>query len=354
MFRLVPIVFFAACQPPIPEDADPAAPRDTTDSASDTVSPPTEPIVPSFSADIVFLTIGDPVAGIPTADWQDPLDGWTYAFSITDPARPSYMCQHTEPEVDTKHAEWKIPTGAGCMAANPPAHTPQPGPDEDTTVDTNDTDTAPSGFPDTHAGLPGRNPTPPGYGEWIGGQLGGCGTWSIAMCDRILGRTDPTSQVTEAEWTAISDEIHLDPVDGSSSRYDRAAYYERRGYCVAEKRFDGTEDDYAELTEKVNSGTCDVKAMFYKRTAEGTYTNGHVEVVTGATQGGFLTNAWGHVGVVTGGSEGNFSHSGDGVWMGDTSNPGNKVWPPGSTEVDVQYVCPCTAFESLGRLILAG
>lgn len=316
---------------------------------SDTGDPATGD-VPPFSSDIVFLTIGDPLPGLPVADWQDPLDGWTYAFS--NPANPTYLCQHDQAGTELKHAEWRLPSGAGCMAADPPQYTPdEPVDTELPDTDLPDTD-SPTDPPPT--ALPGRNPVPEGYTAWVGGAQGGCGTWSIAMCDRILGRTDPASQVTEAEWTAISTEIKLDPTDGSSNRYDRAAYYERRGYCVSEQRFDGTAEDYEALMEKVHSGTCDVKAMFYKRTAEGEYVNGHVEVVTGASNGGFLTNSWGHVASVYGGSAGGFSHSGDGAWMTDAENPGGKVWPAGSTEVVVQYVCPCTAFESLGRLILGG
>jgi hypothetical protein len=275
---------------------------------------------------------------------------------ISDPDNPSYLCQHGQEETELKHVEWNLPSGAGCMAADPPQHVPQLGPDEP--VEPVETaapeDSEPDPFPTTHGGLAGRNPTPPEYTSWIGGSSGGCGTWSIAMCDRILGRTDATTQVSQDEWTGISTEIKLDPTDGSSSRYDRAAYYQARGYCVAEKRFDGTPEDYEELMEKVHSGTCDVKAMFYKRLPDETYVNGHVEVVVGASNTGFLTNSWGHIGVVEGGSQGGFSHSGDGQWMKDAANPGEKVWPAGSTEVDVQYVCPCTAFESLGRLILGG
>lgn len=344
------LLWLTACQPPLPEAEDSGQPAGETDGPGD----PGGTDVPSFSADILFLAIGDPLAEVPTAEWQDPLDGWTYAYDIADPDNPTYLCQHDQAGTDLKHAEWHLPTGVGCMATDQPAHVPEPGPDEpaDTEVPA-DTD-APETFPPTHTGLPGRNPTPPGYTAWVGGAQGGCGTWSIAMCDRILGRTDATSQVGEAEWTSISTEIKLDPTDGSSNRFDRAAYYQARGYCVAEKRFDGTPEDYAELQEKVHSGTCDVKAMFYKRLPDESYTNGHVEVVVGAANSGFLTNSWGHVATVEGGSSGGFRHSGDGAWMTDDDNPGEKVWPPGSTEVVLQYVCPCTTFENLGRMILGG
>ncbi|HMV67272.1 MAG TPA: hypothetical protein PKA64_10510 [Myxococcota bacterium] len=319
-------ILSSGCQPP-------TADGDDTDASAD---------VPPFSADVLLLTVGDPTPDVATADWQDALDGWTYAYTLGD--EPTYVCQHDQAGTEQKYAEWDLPTGVGCAVADPPQTIPDP-PDDGP---------PPTSFPPTHAGLPGRNPVPPEQEGWTGAEGGGCGTWSIAMCDRILGRTDPTSQVTEPEWDTISEEIHLDPTTGSSNRFDRAAYYQRRGYCVAERRFDGTPDDYAELVERFNSGTCDIKAMYYKRLPDDSYVNGHVEAVVGASNTGFLTNSWGHLGIVEGGSQGGFHHSGDGDWMTDEDHPGEPVWPPGSTEVIVQYVCPCTAFEQLGRLIFGG
>lgn len=190
--------------------------------------------------------------------------------------------------------------------------------------------------------LPTRDATWDGYGQ------GGCGTWATAMCDRILGETDADSEVTKEEWNEIAGKIKQN--NGGSKMSDQSKYYEDKGYCVEEKKFGGSDADYDEMSEKIDD-SCDVKLFFFKRNADGTYTNGHVETVTGADAGNntAATNSWGKEAAVSGGSDGDFEHSEDGTSFQD--GEGNKLWPKDSTEVWVQYVCECGFFEGIGKAL---
>ena len=191
-------------------------------------------------------------------------------------------------------------------------------------------------------GLPERDGTWDGYGE------GGCGTWATAMCDRILGETEVDSEVTKEEWNDIAEKIKQ--TNGGSKMSDQSKYYEDKGYCVEEKKFGGSHGNYEEMVEKIDD-SCDVKLFFFKRNADGTYTNGHVETVTGADAGNdsATTNSWGKEAEVSGGSDGDFDHSEDGESFKDSE--GNKLWPEDSTEVWVQYVCECGFFEGIGKAL---
>jgi hypothetical protein len=293
---------------------------------------------------LLFFSIGDPrPGGPPVGTFQDALDGWSYVFDNHDPANPLYLCQHTDEQMLVKAAENDFPLEEVCQtdadvlvtdpAAPPPPSDPPP----------------PPVFPMTHTGRPGTNPTPPGYGSWIGANEGGCGVWSVAMCDRRLGLMDPTSQVVQGEWETIADAIHMDRTDGSSNAQDRAAYYRSYGYCIVDKRFDGTTADYEEVRD--NLDTCDVKVRMYRRAATGRVF-GHVETVTSASDRNMVTNSWGGPAAIEGGTAGRFGHWKDGKrWMEDDGDP---TYPPDSTDVMITYVCPCThpMMESLGQRIL--
>jgi hypothetical protein len=166
------------------------------------------------------------------------------------------------------------------------------------------------------------------------------------MCNRILGDTNAATPVSKDEWNSVAKAIGQD-ANGASTKAKRAAYYRSKGYCTVDKKFDGTGTDYDDMTQKFNVDGCDVKLSFYKRNANGTYTNGHVETVTGATHGGAKTNSWGKDATIQGGSAGGFDHSEDGTGKQFHDANGNKLWPKGSTEVWVSYVCRCNRFERL-------
>ena len=193
----------------------------------------------------------------------------------------------------------------------------------------------------------GTNAVPERDESWAGSQSGGCGTWATAMCNRILGLTDANSEVSKDEWNGIAGDLSQDG-SGGSKMTDQSKYYEDRGYAVHDKKFSGSAADYSEMIEKIND-RCDVKLFFWKRNADGTYTNGHVETVTGATGNSATTNSWGQEGVVQGGNDGGFDHSLDGTQFQDSE--GNELWPEGATEVWVSYVCEPGFFEGLAQAL---
>lgn len=188
------------------------------------------------------------------------------------------------------------------------------------------------------ATVAGTNGLPAGMdAEWAGASSGGCGTWSTAMCNRILGRT--TGEVTRDEWNEIAGAIGQNATGGATIT-TQGTYYEGLDYCVQMKKFNS--GDYSEIQEKLDQN-CDVKLFFWKREAGETYTNGHTETVTAATSSSATTNSWGQSATVSGGSDGSFSHTG-----GAFSDSATK-WPADSTEVWVQYICECSVFESFAK-----
>lgn len=195
----------------------------------------------------------------------------------------------------------------------------------------------------------GANSLPEMDESWIGSANGGCGTWATAMCNRILGETDSDSEVTRDEWNEIADDLGQGE-DGGSSMTNQSAYYENLGYCVHDKKFSGSAEDYAEMSEKVDD-QCDVKLFFWKRNGDDTYSNGHVETVTGADADAetATTNSWGNEGTISGGDDGDFDHSLDGTQFRDAE--GNGLWPADGTEVWVSYVCECGFFEGVAQAL---
>lgn len=188
----------------------------------------------------------------------------------------------------------------------------------------------------------------PGMDEnWAGYGSGGCGTWATAMCNRILGKSE--GEVTQGEWNDIANGIGQD-ANGGSRMSNQSKYYEDKGYCVSESKFGGSEADYQEMEDQIDD-ECDVKLFFWTRNADGSFTNGHVETVTSADaeSGSCTTNSWGHEATVSGGNDGGFDHSRDGTAFRDGA--GNELWPAGSTEVWVQYVCECSVLESIGKFL---
>lgn len=192
-------------------------------------------------------------------------------------------------------------------------------------------------------------PLPERDASWAGSESGGCGTWATAVCNRILGITDSDSEVTKDEWNDIAGDIGQND-SGGSKMSDQSKYYEDLGYCVNDKKFGGSEADYTEMSEQIDNN-CDVKLYFWKRNADGTYTNGHVETVTGADADNqtATTNSWGNQGTVSGGDRGGFDHSLDGTQFQDST--GNELWPADGTEVWVSYVCECGFFEGLAKAL---
>ncbi|MBI4412481.1 MAG: hypothetical protein HY541_08360 [Deltaproteobacteria bacterium] len=195
----------------------------------------------------------------------------------------------------------------------------------------------------------GTNSLPERDESWVGSANGGCGTWATAMCNRILGETDSDTEVTRDEWNDIADGIGQGE-DGGSTMTGQSEYYEDLGYSVNNKKFSGSAEDYAEMVEKIDDG-CDVKLFIWKRNADGTYTNGHVETVTGASADAetATTNSWGNEGTISGGDSGGFDHSLDGTQFQDAE--GNELWPAGATEVWVSYVCESGFFEGIAQAL---
>jgi hypothetical protein len=278
--------------------------------------------VPVFSSNVAYLTVAPPDdASDDSPDVRRVRAAFgkqTIVFDTSDAESPKVMCTHVAAEVPAKYDEMRTPRHATCAA---PA-----------------TATGTQGLPE---GIDGT---------WSGYGKGGCGTWAVATCNRILGDTPASSPVTKDEWNGIARAIKQD-ADGGSTVPDRSAYYEDKGYCVVDKRFDGTAAEYQELTDKHLEG-CDIKLSFWKRKADGTYVNGHVETVTGASLGGVTTSSWGKQAIIEGGSKGGFKHSEDGKSFRDEQ--GNPLWPAGSTEVEVSYVCKCNAFQKLAKAALGG
>ncbi|MCC7441394.1 MAG: hypothetical protein IT285_07165 [Bdellovibrionales bacterium] len=179
---------------------------------------------------------------------------------------------------------------------------------------------------------------------WKGYGKGGCGTWATAMCNRVLRLTDPQDGVTKDEWNDIAPKIGQDD-DGSADFDGQAEYYKKMGYCVETKKFTGDKASYEEMEKYIDEG-CDVKLGFWKRVKneDGSVelVNGHFETVleADADKRSCKTNSWGDISDVTGGADGGFTHSG-----ADSMNdrPGETdLWPADSTEVEVQYICPCS------------
>jgi hypothetical protein len=184
--------------------------------------------------------------------------------------------------------------------------------------------------------------------SWSGSGNGGCGTWSTMMCNRILGKVNKNTAPTRREWNTTARGINQDR-NGGSTTTGRSNYYERAGYCASFKKFDGNRASYQEMAKKKKQG-CDVKLAFWRKTRDGRYVDGHVEVVTSVNLRGrpsATTNSWGKRATVQGGSNGGFSHSEDrrgGHFRGGT-------WPAGSTYTRVEYYCKCSTLQSLAKVL---
>jgi hypothetical protein len=192
--------------------------------------------------------------------------------------------------------------------------------------------------PAATGGPKGTSRMPSSYSEGgFSGSAGGCGTWSTAVCNRILGESDPNAPVDQVEWNDIARAIGQDPTTGGSSIARRDAYYRDKGYCVETRRFTGSLADQNELSQKVVSEKCDVKLSFYTGTPgpPSTLANGHVETVTGITAQGIQTNSWGTDGYVRIGTNGGVSHS------------RYPIYVPANSTVYVSYVCKCSLFDKL-------
>jgi hypothetical protein len=275
--------------------------------------------VPTFSSPVAYLSVAPAASDSGDSAFMTSFRN-SFANEIVviddhDAEHPSAMCTHSESDIPAKYEEMKTPRQLTCA-------------------------TAPSG---TQGLPPGIDNTWSGYGS------GGCGTWAVAMCNRILGDTPSSQAVSKEEWNGIAKGIKQNATGGSMTD-DRSAYYKDKGYCVEDKRFDGTTADYEDMIKKRDDG-CDIKLAFWKRLPNGTYVNGHVETVTGASLGGATTNSWGNQGIIEGGSKGGFKHSEDGKSFKDPAT-GGKLWPAGSTEVEVSYVCKCGVFESLAHAVM--
>lgn len=316
-----------------------SASLDLEDSASDQnteTSADSEEVVESFSEDIrYFYTPSSPNSDLSdtpaiglfveiTSGLVTPIDP-EKNFPIDLENEESIPTHYEYDDISDVKAENDHPDAYGCALPASPS----------------DTSTFTTGGVGTNA-LPARDATWDGYGQ------GGCGTWATAMCDRILGETEADSEVTKEEWNEIAGKIKQN--NGGSKMSEQSKYYEDKGYCVEEKKFGGGDADYDEMVEKIDD-SCDVKLFLFKRNADGTYTNGHVETVTGADAGNntATTNSWGKEASVSGGSDGDFGHSEDGTGFQDSE--GNPLWPADSTEVWVQYVCECGFFEGIGKAL---
>ncbi|MCR9204387.1 MAG: hypothetical protein NXH75_07415 [Halobacteriovoraceae bacterium] len=198
----------------------------------------------------------------------------------------------------------------------------------------------------------GRNAMPAGIdGTWSGSGSGGCGTWATMMCNRILGKTKAKKAPSKKEWNRVARGINQDS-SGGSFVSDRANYYENAGYCSSHEDFAGDTASYKKMSDLIQKG-CDLKLAFWKRNGNGTWSNGHVEVVTGVSisqrgVGSATTNSWGKTGIIRGGQSGRFSHSED--RRGGNFNPGGN-WPANSTDVTMEYVCECTYLQKIAKLL---
>ncbi len=309
--------------------------------------------IPSIKSPLLFFSVGDPVAGGPEeGSFQDALDGHSYVFDVSNPDDPHYECQHDDTEMFVKAEENHVPVFDTCNPPDAPVEIEIDGdaPTVDLVLDLPDPSDYPMSMPRPFEGVPGGNALPAGESTWVGAEHGGCGTWAVAMCNRRLGVTDPTTNVDETEWNRIAEGIHMDRVDGGSNMIDRAAYYRSMGYCVVDKSFGGSTADYEEVRD--NLDFCDIKIGIWRRTPDGGYTDGHVETVIGANDRAIVTNSWGHAAAIQGGDDGGFGHWIEGRrW---TEEDGSLTYPPDATDVMITYVCPCVhpMMETLGQRIL--
>jgi hypothetical protein len=295
--------------------------------------------VPVFSKKAIFLSVGEPwPIDYPMAtDLQYELGGAVYVLLENDAGAEcvgSYLPSAIE----------------GAMAEMGAPYEPIPCvlPDEGAGGGYAEGGGGGDGMPAPFTGQPGTNPMPSVYREWFGADQGGCGVWAVAMCNRILGIRAPSAPVVEDEWDDIGNEIGLD-ASGASQPDLITDYYAKRGFVASMERFDGTAEDYEELTNRVNAG-CDVKLQYARRTPQGTYEGAHIETVVSASEAGAVVNSWGHLAQVKGGALGGFEHSRD-----TSFRPANAkdtpVWPPGATEVWVYSVCEASEFQQLMEAI---
>jgi hypothetical protein len=265
-----------------------------------------------------YLVVPPPPSNtdLPYPSIQDFYGGKTIAFDNSDPVDPQFIAAYDSDE-DARAAMHDPSPTLACVA--PPTMQ----------------GALATGGPPGVSGLPGNFPSP----GFEGSGHGGCATWATAVCNRILGDTDPNAPVDQVEWNDIAKKIRQRPdsdllAPGGTFPPDIAKYYSDKGYCVASKNFSGSDADRKELGDKFVTEHCDVKLMFMDRIPPGA--NGHIETVTGITAKGIQTNSWGTDAYVLGGSSGGFSHS----------NPNFAgLWPPNLTDVGVMYVCPCRTFQ---------
>lgn len=134
---------------------------------------------------------------------------------------------------------------------------------------------------------------------WIrGARGGGCAVFSIAACNRLIGRTAKSADLTKDEWNGIAESIGG---EGNHS-YDKVMkYYTDRGYCATMYRFRGKvngKDDIADIETALKNG-CDVKLLWARLGTSTTRPKAHIETVTStnAKQGLIYTNSWGETNV---------------------------------------------------------
>lgn len=277
---------------------------------------------------LLIFGMGAVVPGGPPAEpFQSRFLPDAFIFDLSS-GSPRFLCEHDRDGTLRKLDEYSLPTDIRCA--------PQPEP-------------PPPAPPPMHSGPDGTNATPDGYRSWMGGATGGCGTWSVAMCNRILHRTEPSSQVTQTEWDGIATSIRQDATGGSFTE-DRSKIYRDAGYCTVTQDFRGTAEEYAEAARRFGMN-CDLSLAFWKRTGPNAWTNGHVETITAVGTNSFTTNSWGHPATVTGGTAGGFRHdrpAGQMVERGTTTT----LWPADATDAEITYVCPCGGFAELGQILL--
>ena len=292
------------------------------------LKPPPPPASPSPGGPpVAFLSVAAPTR---TSDdqvlpFQERYGGKTLVLDLAVPGEPRVIGAFDDAAMKAQYETYGFPDWLSCM---PSAEGDFP---------------AGVGGPAGTRRLPGNYPGP----GFEGSRAGGCGTWSTAICNRILGDTDPDAPVDQIEWNEIARDIKqgvdADPQRaGGSSVQDRDAYYRDKGYCVETKRYGGSPADRQELSQKVVDEKCDVKLQFAQINPAPPpaprFINGHVEIVTGITARGIQTNSWGHDGYIQGGADGGFTHS-------DPSSA--SLWPPNQTRVTVSYVCKCGLFSDL-------
>jgi hypothetical protein len=266
---------------------------------------------------IGFLTVAKPPANreLPPPPFQQKYGGQTVVLDFARGEKPAVLGAYDDATAYSTYSQ-SVPPPEPCQLPNP-----------------GEIPAAATGGPQGTSKLPGNYPST----GFSGSANGGCGTWSIAICNRILGDTDPNAPVDQAEWNDIARAIGQDPNTGSSAHAGRDAYYRDKGYCVETRRFTGSAADQNELSQKVVNQKCDVKLAFYTGTPgpPSTLANGHVETVTGITAKGIQTNSWSTDGYVQIGANGGVSHS------------RFPIYAPGNSSVFVTYVCKCSIFDKL-------